>query len=561
MKSAVWKAIQLPLLMIELRQLATARRTYVVRFCYAAVLFSLACWLFYGANASDTSVLGRGRDVFLRLFQVQFWALCVLVPAVTCGVIAEEKGRDTLGVLLLSPLGGVRITTQKLLSRLVPMFSFVLLSLPLLAVAYSYGGVSNEQLGAGIVLLLLACAQIGSLSVLMSVWGRTTMEAMVMTYAVFAASVFTCLPLWPIYYITDQSWSAVPLLVSVVFSSVCIALAATSLVSRAFQNTHNYLLQFQLSVDRFVADVNRMAGGIRLFAENDTGPGMHPVRWRETDRKSLGRVRYLARILILTELPLIFVAAMVESPVGLVHGVLRTVLWTLAIVLLGAQGATTIAGERSRGTLDVLLTTPLAGESILREKLSGLIRLLIVVAAPLLTLFVIEYVRAGMAMPGTVALGTGLVFSGVSVFVLLPFVVALSVCVSTRVRSQTRASLIVLAVMGFLVVGPVVLFAVLRTAGVGENGLVWLGLIGPAIVQGSLSPWLRQAFALPQIPVGLLLAHLGLYAAAGFCLWRLALRDIDRRLGRVPDGFVIDESQAPEEALAGPAHVSPAGTG
>lgn len=549
MKAAIYRALQLPLLTIELKQMAAAKRTYVVRFAYAATLFGVAGWLFFYTAASDTKVFGRGLELFLNLMWIQFFGLCLIVPATTCGVIAEEKGRNTLGVLLLSPLGGFRIVSQKLLSRLVPMFSFVLLSLPLLAVAYSYGGVTNAQLFMGIVLLLLSCAQIGAISILMSVLCRTTVTALMSTYAVFLLTLFSCVLFWPIHFVSSEELTGAPIAMSVLISGGCILAASFSLVSRAFQNTHNYLLQFQREVDRFVADANRLVGDIELFKEPDNKPQFNPVRWRETDRRALGRTRYLLRILFAVELPLIFIASMVTGPAfPAVHSVMRGLLWLGSLILLSAYGASLIAGERSRGTLDVLLTTPLTGRSILIEKSSGLRRLFIVLAVPLITLPVIEYVRAPVSPDGLNVLVQNFIWSVVSVIVWLQVVSWFALWASTRVKTQTSASFLVMSTVGGILLVPLLVMTIVKTGGGSDSIVNLFALVSPTHILATLSPFTKSYYGLPAIPTWILLVHFGILGAMIIVFRKLALRDIDVTLGRIPEGFVLDKSQAPPEA-------------
>lgn len=552
MKSAIYRAVQLPLLIIELKRMAASKRTYVFRFVYAATLFGVACWLFFSASASNASALGRGATLFRQLVNVQFAGLCLVIPATTCGVIAEEKGRETLGVLLLCPLGGFRIVTQKLMSRLVPMFSFVLLSLPLLAVAYSYGGVSDPLLVMGTVILLLTCLQVGALSVLMSVLCRTTVVALMSTYVIILLTFFSCVALWPLYYLPTGPEPVVslwPVVLCLVFSGVCIFAAALSLVSRVFQSTQNYLLQFQGSVDRFAADANRLVGNIELLQETNNKPKFKPVQWRETDRRSLGRKRYLIRVLILVELPLIFIAALVTQPIGLSHSALRVMLWLGGAILLGTYGASLIAGERSRNTLDVLLTTPLAGRTILIEKSSGLRRLVLVAAVPLMTLPIIEYMRQPGVLNGFEVNIMSFVWSVVAALVWLPAIAWFALWVSTRVPSQTRASLLVLGTLGLVILVPTIVVAVLKTSGASDSVVNLLALFGPAQIQATLSPFAKQYFGLPTIPAWILIVHFAVVASLIFVFRWLALRDIEVTLGRIPVGFVLDESKAPKEAL------------
>ena len=48
-------------------------------------------------------------------------------------------------------------------------------------------------------------------------------------------------------------------------------------------------------------------GGIVLVKDKVSSPRMRPVAWRETDRRSLGTFRYLFRVLVALELPVIVI--------------------------------------------------------------------------------------------------------------------------------------------------------------------------------------------------------------------------------------------------------------
>lgn len=151
---------ELPLLVKELNEQSSRPRTYVVRFLYAASLFTAACALFYGGFLSgDTNTLGRGRFMFERLVTYQFWAIFVFLPAISCTALTIEKERNSLGLLLITSLRPWQIVLQKALGRIVPMLTFLLLSFPLMAVAYSFGGVTEDYLWSGTYLLVITCFQ------------------------------------------------------------------------------------------------------------------------------------------------------------------------------------------------------------------------------------------------------------------------------------------------------------------------------------------------------------------------------------------------------------------
>ena len=468
----------------------------------------------------------------------------------------EERNRGLLAVvsvavsvLLLSPMGGFQIVLQKLLSRLVPMFSFVLLSLPLLAVAYSYGGVKNERLVIGVVLLFMTCAQIGALSILMSVLCRTTVTALLGTYLTFVLTVFSCTLCWPLYFLYREELGVMPFIIWFLFCAGCYFAASLCLVSRAFQGTHNYLLQFQREVDRFAQDANRLVGDIELLRPKNAKPASNPVRWRETDRRALGRTRYLVRLLVLIELPLIAVAWMVNREVGLAHTVLRSVLWLGSFILVGVHASGLIAGERSNRTLDVLLTTPIEGRSILLEKASGLGRLIIVMGVPAITIAVIEYLKLPPSAQHPGLFSTDLLWSIACAVVWLPAIGWFALWVSTRVRTATRATLVVLITVAGGLLVPTVIAAIVRTAGASDSVLHLIGIFSPTQIQATLSPYTAQMFSLPRLPVWVYIVHFGILIGVIVLCRFLALRDIDSVLGRIPEGYTIDERKAPKEAL------------
>ena len=65
-------------------------------------------------------------------------------------------------------------------------------------------------------------------------------------------------------------------------------------------------------------------------------------------------------------------------------------LWILTVLIVTVQSTGLIAAEKAKQTLDVLLTTPLSSRDIALQKLAGLRRLMLVLAVPLLTMFVTE---------------------------------------------------------------------------------------------------------------------------------------------------------------------------
>lgn len=184
----------LPLLARELTEQAARRRTFVIRTVYAAVLYGLAGFYLYErmshAGFSIDDLLGSGGEFLARFTGFQLAGVYLLLPAITCGVMTSEKERDTLGLLLLTKLGPWTILWEKLLSRLFPMLMFLLLPLPLYAIAYSLGGVDTAELIYYAWLPLAAAFQVACFALVCSVWFRTTAGAFVASYVGGGVAIF-----------------------------------------------------------------------------------------------------------------------------------------------------------------------------------------------------------------------------------------------------------------------------------------------------------------------------------------------------------------------------------
>jgi ABC-type transport system involved in multi-copper enzyme maturation permease subunit len=181
--SAVIRFFSFPLLAKELTEAAARRRTYVIRVIYGALLFgavALSMTQFLWTGGSEFS--GLGDRILGDIVAFQFVALALFLPALMAGSITHEKERDSLALLLLTDLRPWSIVLQKYVGTLVPVLSFLLLSMPITAMAYALGGISAKDLIVNAMVLLLTALQIGALSLMLSAWCRTTVGAFIGTY-------------------------------------------------------------------------------------------------------------------------------------------------------------------------------------------------------------------------------------------------------------------------------------------------------------------------------------------------------------------------------------------
>ncbi|HLJ09977.1 MAG TPA: ABC transporter permease subunit [Planctomycetaceae bacterium] len=506
----------LPLLAKELIEQAARKRTYIVRVVYAVILFLLTGLFFYQilqfAVASPLAVLGRGRDMFATLVGVQFAGVYLFMPAMTCGVITQEKERASLQLLFLTRLGPWTILFEKLLGRLVPMLGFLVLSIPLLGFAYTLGGVSRDFLWTGVWLLVLASIQMGSVALMCSAYFRTTVGAFIGSYVLAFLMMFGPYFIAMILYLVALLAGAdlerllreiapslspdmfmlgmFPLFGPMLFfvaamlpgalggwlilghsvivlavSGGCLLLARRFLVRRAFLPPRNIVLDAFRRIDRAQLQQARAESSAQAAALSAARlPGDEPIAWRETSKRLLGRGRYVFRILLFIEVPLVLfclllIAKSDNFATEILSSMMLFLVWMLSVLVVSVKAASLIAGERSHQTLDVLCTTPLTSREIVLQKFRGVLRLILVLAVPMLTIYLfnarLRIVSIRFRGPEFDPLKY--LFCGIlAVGVYLPLVAWVSLAIGLRVRTQVRAMIGSLAALVAWCIGPLI---------------------------------------------------------------------------------------------------------
>ena len=467
----------LPLLTKELIEQSHSKRMYILRVLYAVILYGFALWQYDsitgGASGGGFVNLGRGHEFFTILVDIQKFAIYLLLPAITCGAVTVEKEKDTLGLLLLTKLGPMTIVVEKLLSRVIAMGTYQLLSLPLFAIVYGIGGVELSGLIAAIIELTALSIAVASVSILCSTWFRTTSEAFIMTY-VLVLSIAGCVQfdkeiLASIQMRSNSPFATAmpsltqtlmaPILIAIqsfVFSGIFVLIASRTLFRRAFVSPKNILLGIFQSVDRFFNALNdSTTGGIVLVKDREGLPLFQPISWRETRKRSLGTFRYQFRILTLLLTPLIFVIAAVLSE-GRVDFTspfrgFPVYFWLVAMICVTIHSTGVIAAERMRQSLDVLLVAPLTASEIVSEKLAGVRRLIKILIVPFAVLVTFQAIWSGYVMPAgstlnqTTDFWLELVSSSLAPLVFMPVLMWVGFHFGLRLRSQMQAILATVA--------------------------------------------------------------------------------------------------------------------
>jgi ABC-type transport system involved in multi-copper enzyme maturation permease subunit len=192
----------------ELRGRMRGRRAFVVVTVYLLLLsiFALAIYLYLKQSAASVGAnpgFGIGRDVdfpgqvssagtalsasighgiFGGLLLVETLLVLVLAPAFTSGAISLEREKQTLDMLVTTPLSTLGMVIGKLFSALIYVFLLIIASIPLASVVFVFGGVGPEDLVRGYVMLFALAFGMGAIGLFISALVKRTQTATVITF-------------------------------------------------------------------------------------------------------------------------------------------------------------------------------------------------------------------------------------------------------------------------------------------------------------------------------------------------------------------------------------------
>jgi ABC-2 type transport system permease protein len=145
----------------------------------AAALYGIIAAAPTGESSSSAPV---GKLFFAAVTAVELGLICLLAPALTSDLISGERERQTLDLLLVTPLSRRQIVVGKLVAALGSLLLLIVLALPIQAVAVLIGGIGVEELAVGLLILILTATTYGCVGLYWSARLKTTRAAMLLAY-------------------------------------------------------------------------------------------------------------------------------------------------------------------------------------------------------------------------------------------------------------------------------------------------------------------------------------------------------------------------------------------
>jgi hypothetical protein len=559
-----------PLLGKELLEQAAQKRMYVMRVTYAVILFG-AFGIYYVRHLAEGPVLalGRGLAPFSFLVRAQLFAIFLFLPPMMASAIAQEKERDTLGLLFLTDLTPWELTLQKFIGRLIPMLTLLFLSLPLLAVAYSLGGVSAMMLGSSALTLFLTCLVVGALALECSAHEATTFQALVRCWGLCFLFATCCSFGLPGLFLSSRatiysmSGPSMFFIVPTLFTSfvylgatlVFLVRAKQNLEPRAFMQRRNPFGHQFKQLDQYWKDIRKLTRALLRKRDKEASEMAAEVL-----RKQLGKLgddrdwsiggfllarmqvpTLLALAIIVGFIVLIFVfVTVLMDPKSAPFFILVGAFWILALLTVPILSANAVASERMNERLGAILTTPLSISEILAEWLSPVQRWIGFLVKPMLVLFVIEaFVKLKTQDTDQPRWLNVIVYLGISlltVWIYPRLVQWVCLFLGLRIRNQIRAMMTAFVlVTAWCVIPPIVANFVAETRLLPFGWSEFLRYVSPATIIRIAEKigTVKSDIAVTWDLVILVLAHFGLAAGLWWRVRQICLTNADRYLGRV----------------------------
>jgi ABC-type Na+ efflux pump permease subunit len=408
-----------PVFGVEMVAAARRWQTYALRAGLVLFLFiTLAIvWANDSRVRSDGSVslnqyAELGASFATGILSTQLALVLLAAPAATAGAICIDKARGNLTLLMATDLSTREIVVGKLLARLIPVFGLIATSVPVLFIASLLGGISGELLVGGFMVLIGTAIGCCALALVLSVYVGKTHEALLLayfailfwllTYPILSVTVSFPLPDWLLYLnpfalmyaplspiARATSWEYVQYLL------VALGIAAISL-GWIICRFRRILLHPTVRRAK-TASEPRLRRNRRLHWLD-----RQPIVWYERHRKRLTRAGRLIWFIFIasSSAGTLWVAMNSSNRINQEWAIMTNLLIVAVGLLLATIGAVTVlADERTRGNLDILLTTPLATREIVwakwRSAFAVVPKVLLLPALAGLILFILHLDQAG----------------------------------------------------------------------------------------------------------------------------------------------------------------------
>jgi ABC-type transport system involved in multi-copper enzyme maturation permease subunit len=564
-------------------RVAAARRWYLYAsrsLLVAALLGAMAIIAWNRAvsrpGISTAEFAKLGESYFYALIGVEMAIVMLAAPAATAGAICLDRSRGNLAHMLVTDLSDAEIVLGKLAARLLPVLGLVACSWPVMAISSLLGGIDPVALALAFAVILASALFGCTMALALSVWARKTHEVVMATYTVLGLLVLSYLfwsglarsgaiprpPAWllnanPVYMAYVPYWfpGTTTWIEYAYFFGGSLGLSAAMALLAVWRMRPRTV--HEMGRGSAVPGMGWLGRIVRVFPSPPLD--RNPVLWREwhRSRPSPWMVLLVAGVLgstticCITGAVAMFRDGVQPQPATIakyagVYGYMLQVIFGL--LMFSAIAPMALAEERQRGSLDVLMTTPLSTRTIVLGKWWGTYRFIpLLTFGPALMAFAMAFgpFEAGgwLFRPerhGAAELFHGFLLMVVTLLAHGALLTSLGLALATWIPRQSRA--IALSVTAYVLIAiawPILYFI---AVGSPRPGAHFPACFSPIWVAGTLADYLSIRMSLD----GFLWAATfcdAIVSIAAVALLAATVRTFDRCLGRMPEHIAPDASR------------------
>ena len=183
-----------PIYKKEMKQSVRSIKLPLFLVLFNSILAIISLIAFYVTNEQVrlSGNIDYRSNIYLYIFMIsmEFALLVFIIPAMSSGLISGERERQTLDILLTSALRPGQIIFGKLFSVIGSITLILFSGLPVIALAFVYGGVNAADMALAAVYLIFSAAFLGSIGIFCSAAVKKTTFATVLTYGIEVALFF-----------------------------------------------------------------------------------------------------------------------------------------------------------------------------------------------------------------------------------------------------------------------------------------------------------------------------------------------------------------------------------
>lgn len=466
-----------PVFLREVLAQARRTRTYVFQTVFLGALILCLIPMYFNVTAQSGAALAeKARTVFEWGGYLQLIILALIGPSLTANAITEEKGSNTLDLLLLTEAGPWAIVWGKFFSRLYSLLFLLFLTVPLLFALLTLGGVAARSIVITMAILGGFSVLATGLGVFLSTVMRRTPGVLGVSYVLLALTLGLARlapipvaqqplisPLFDLMYVAHPTWFypvasvATEWWVAPLWNT-CLGLALVLVAGLALPHARELerLLDVRRGLEAFDRATFLLLRPGRLLRRLTRGPAaeeaqrleprpvgaLNPIYWKETNVNTVGRFKTWWRMNLGLLLALLGSYALFKDQTATIefHKTVAAVVTAFIVLLPTIIAASTVSREREDGTLDLLATTPLDCATYVKGKVRGIGRNIVFLAA-------LPFVHVGIWIVADVIDPTTLVFFllGIPVATAASIVqgIFVSLLFSTTLRAIVAAIVVV----------------------------------------------------------------------------------------------------------------------